>query len=111
MSRRRVSVKDLDPVDHQGWLYRKKDGKGFLSIKWKKYWFVLKKTSLYWYSNQGVSHQNSIYVSSSFHAKVFSIIEYHLCKSAQHHMYLLITYNFCFVLFCVFSRLKKQKAL
>ncbi|KAF5909707.1 connector enhancer of kinase suppressor of ras 3-like isoform X1, partial [Clarias magur] len=52
MSRRRVSVKDLDPVDHQGWLYRKNDGKGFLSIKWKKYWFVLKKTSLYWYTNQ-----------------------------------------------------------
>uniref|UniRef100_A0A673FYV9 PH domain-containing protein n=1 Tax=Sinocyclocheilus rhinocerous TaxID=307959 RepID=A0A673FYV9_9TELE len=52
MSRRRVSVKDLDPVDHQGWLYRKKEGKGFLGIKWKKYWFVLKKTSLYWYTNQ-----------------------------------------------------------
>ncbi|ROL42776.1 Connector enhancer of kinase suppressor of ras 3 [Anabarilius grahami] len=52
MSRRRVSVKDLDPVDYQGWLYRKKDGKGFLSIKWKKYWFVLKKTSLYWYTSQ-----------------------------------------------------------
>lgn len=55
MSRRRVSVKDLDPVDYQGWLYRKKEGKGFLSIKWKKYWFVLKKTSLYWYTNQVVS--------------------------------------------------------
>lgn len=55
MSRRRVSVKDLDPVDYQGWLYRKKDGKGFLSIKWKKYWFVLKKTSLYWYTSQVVS--------------------------------------------------------
>ncbi|XP_073683085.1 interactor protein for cytohesin exchange factors 1-like isoform X4 [Garra rufa] len=52
MSRRRVSVRDLEPVDHQGWLYRKKEGKGFLSIKWKKYWFVLKKSSLYWYSNQ-----------------------------------------------------------
>ncbi|XP_043118455.1 interactor protein for cytohesin exchange factors 1-like isoform X2 [Puntigrus tetrazona] len=52
MSRRRVSVKDLKPVDHQGWLYRKKEGKGFLGIKWKKYWFVLKKTSLYWYPNQ-----------------------------------------------------------
>ncbi|KAB5562295.1 hypothetical protein PHYPO_G00016250 [Pangasianodon hypophthalmus] len=52
MSRRRVSVKDLDPVDHQGWLYRKNEGKGFLGIKWKKYWFVLKKTSLYWYNNQ-----------------------------------------------------------
>lgn len=52
MSRRRVSVRDLDPVDFQGWLYRKKEGKGFLGIKWKKYWFVLKKTSLYWYANQ-----------------------------------------------------------
>ncbi|XP_039530334.1 connector enhancer of kinase suppressor of ras 3-like isoform X2 [Pimephales promelas] len=52
MSRRRVSVKDLEPVDHQGWLYRKKEGKGFLGIKWKKYWFILKKTSLYWYTNQ-----------------------------------------------------------
>ncbi|XP_047677393.1 connector enhancer of kinase suppressor of ras 3-like isoform X2 [Tachysurus fulvidraco] len=52
MSRRRVSVKDLDPVDHQGWLYRKTQGKGFLGIKWKKYWFVLKKSSLYWYTNQ-----------------------------------------------------------
>ncbi|XP_072545590.1 connector enhancer of kinase suppressor of ras 3-like [Salminus brasiliensis] len=52
MSRRRVSVKELDPVDYQGWLYRKNEGKGFLGIKWKKYWFVLKKTSLYWYTNQ-----------------------------------------------------------
>ncbi|XP_057199498.1 connector enhancer of kinase suppressor of ras 3-like isoform X1 [Triplophysa rosa] len=51
MSRRRVSVRDLGPVDFQGWLYRKKEGKGFLGMKWKKYWFVLKKTSLYWYTN------------------------------------------------------------
>uniref|UniRef100_A0A4W4HGJ4 PH domain-containing protein n=2 Tax=Electrophorus TaxID=8004 RepID=A0A4W4HGJ4_ELEEL len=52
MSRRRVSVKELDPADHQGWLYRKNESKVFLGIKWKKYWFVLKKTSLYWYTNQ-----------------------------------------------------------
>ncbi|XP_056151332.1 CNK3/IPCEF1 fusion protein-like [Lampris incognitus] len=52
MSRRRISVKELGRPDHQGWLYRKKDGKGFLGMKWKKYWFVLKKTSLYWYTNQ-----------------------------------------------------------
>ncbi|KAJ7988975.1 hypothetical protein DPEC_G00314760 [Dallia pectoralis] len=52
MSRRRVSVKELGESDYQGWLYRKKDGKGFLGFKWKKYWFVLKKTSLYWYINQ-----------------------------------------------------------
>ncbi|XP_071354622.1 interactor protein for cytohesin exchange factors 1-like isoform X2 [Trachinotus anak] len=52
MSRRRVSVKELGQPDHQGWLYRKKESKGFLGIKWKKYWFVLKKTALYWYTNQ-----------------------------------------------------------
>uniref|UniRef100_UPI0037E96E38 interactor protein for cytohesin exchange factors 1 n=1 Tax=Semicossyphus pulcher TaxID=241346 RepID=UPI0037E96E38 len=52
MSRRRISVKELGPPDHQGWLYRKKESKGFLGIKWKKYWFVLKKTALYWYANQ-----------------------------------------------------------
>ncbi|KAM4541378.1 connector enhancer of kinase suppressor of ras 3-like isoform 1-T1 [Fundulus diaphanus] len=52
MSRRRISVKELGQPDHQGWLYRKKETKGFLGIKWKKYWFVLKKTALYWYSNQ-----------------------------------------------------------
>ncbi|XP_028421413.1 interactor protein for cytohesin exchange factors 1 isoform X1 [Perca flavescens] len=52
MSRRRISVKELGQPDHQGWLYRKKESKGFLGIKWKKYWFVLKKTALYWYHNQ-----------------------------------------------------------
>ncbi|XP_034050684.1 interactor protein for cytohesin exchange factors 1 [Thalassophryne amazonica] len=52
MSRRRISVKELGQPDHQGWLYRKKESKGFLGMKWKKYWFVLKKTALYWYSNQ-----------------------------------------------------------
>ncbi|XP_034714025.1 interactor protein for cytohesin exchange factors 1-like isoform X2 [Etheostoma cragini] len=52
MSRRRISVKELGQPDHQGWLYRKKESKGFLGIKWKKFWFVLKKTALYWYNNQ-----------------------------------------------------------
>ncbi|XP_051942810.1 interactor protein for cytohesin exchange factors 1 isoform X1 [Hippocampus zosterae] len=51
MSRRRVSVKELGQPDHQGWLYKKKESKGFLGMKWKKFWFVLKKTALYWYTN------------------------------------------------------------
>ncbi|XP_061089588.1 connector enhancer of kinase suppressor of ras 3-like [Conger conger] len=51
MSRRRISVKELGEADHQGWLYRKREDKGFLGIKWKKYWFVLKKSSLYWYAS------------------------------------------------------------
>lgn len=57
MSRRRISVKELGQPDHQGWLYRKKESKGFLGMKWKKYWFVLKKTSFYWYSSQQVGQQ------------------------------------------------------
>ncbi|MGH0143900.1 UNVERIFIED_CONTAM: hypothetical protein FKN15_001170 [Acipenser sinensis] len=51
MSRRRISCKELGQVDCQGWLYRKRETKGFIGIKWKKYWFVLKRTSLYWYSS------------------------------------------------------------
>ncbi|KAI4903133.1 hypothetical protein NFI96_010119 [Prochilodus magdalenae] len=49
MSRRRVSVKDLGQLDCQGWLYKKKESRAFLGNKWKKYWFVLKGSSLYWY--------------------------------------------------------------
>ncbi|XP_032399731.1 interactor protein for cytohesin exchange factors 1 [Etheostoma spectabile] len=52
MSRRRVSVKDLGASDCQGWLLRRKGGRSFLGSKWKRYWFVLKKSSLYWYANQ-----------------------------------------------------------
>ncbi|XP_072542937.1 interactor protein for cytohesin exchange factors 1 [Salminus brasiliensis] len=50
MSRRRVSVKDLGQVDCQGWLYKKRENRGFLGHKWKKYWFVLKENSVYWYA-------------------------------------------------------------
>ncbi|XP_039604102.1 interactor protein for cytohesin exchange factors 1 isoform X1 [Polypterus senegalus] len=52
MSRRRISCKELGQPDCQGWLYKKKDSKGFIGIKWKKFWFMLKRTSLYWYTNQ-----------------------------------------------------------
>ncbi|KAI3363891.1 hypothetical protein L3Q82_001494 [Scortum barcoo] len=52
MSRRRVSVKDLGVVDCQGWLLRRMESRSFLGSKWKRYWFVLKKSSLYWYLNE-----------------------------------------------------------
>ncbi|XP_006140050.2 interactor protein for cytohesin exchange factors 1 isoform X2 [Tupaia chinensis] len=52
MSRRRISCKDLGHADCQGWLYKKKEKGTFLSNKWKKFWVVLKGSSLYWYSNQ-----------------------------------------------------------
>ncbi|XP_069787704.1 interactor protein for cytohesin exchange factors 1 isoform X2 [Narcine bancroftii] len=52
MSRRRISCKDLGCADLQGWLYKKKTSKSLIRNKWKKYWFVLKGTNLYWYTNQ-----------------------------------------------------------
>ncbi|XP_059354017.1 connector enhancer of kinase suppressor of ras 3 [Carassius carassius] len=51
MSRRRVSVKDLGLGDCQGWLYKRKESRGLLGWRWKKFWFVLKKCSLYWYTS------------------------------------------------------------
>ncbi|XP_037750954.1 interactor protein for cytohesin exchange factors 1 isoform X4 [Chelonia mydas] len=52
MSRRRISCKDLGRADYQGWLYKKKEKGPFIGNKWKKFWFVLKESSLYWYSSQ-----------------------------------------------------------
>ncbi|XP_074916092.1 connector enhancer of kinase suppressor of ras 2 isoform X3 [Chelonoidis abingdonii] len=51
-SKRRISCKDLGRGDCEGWLWKKKDAKSYFSQKWKKYWFVLKDTSLYWYMNE-----------------------------------------------------------
>ncbi|XP_069801245.1 connector enhancer of kinase suppressor of ras 2 isoform X3 [Dendropsophus ebraccatus] len=51
-SKRRISCKDLGRGDCEGWLWKKKDAKSYFSQKWKKYWFVLKDSSLYWYANE-----------------------------------------------------------
>uniref|UniRef100_A0A3B1JT41 PH domain-containing protein n=1 Tax=Astyanax mexicanus TaxID=7994 RepID=A0A3B1JT41_ASTMX len=53
-SRRKISCKDLGHGDCEGWLWKKKDAKGYFTQKWKKYWFILKDSSLYWYTNQNV---------------------------------------------------------
>ncbi|MGH0138970.1 UNVERIFIED_CONTAM: hypothetical protein FKN15_000211 [Acipenser sinensis] len=53
-SRRRISCKDLGHGDCEGWLWKKKDAKGYFIQKWKKYWFILKDSSLYWYTNQNL---------------------------------------------------------
>ncbi|XP_043928213.1 connector enhancer of kinase suppressor of ras 2 isoform X3 [Protopterus annectens] len=52
ISKRRISCKDLGRGDCEGWLWKKKDAKSYFSQKWKKYWFILKDTSLYWYINE-----------------------------------------------------------
>lgn len=53
-SKRRISCKDLGRGDCEGWLWKKKDAKSYFSQKWKKYWFVLKDSSMYWYANEEV---------------------------------------------------------
>uniref|UniRef100_A0A4W5LSD0 Connector enhancer of kinase suppressor of Ras 2 n=1 Tax=Hucho hucho TaxID=62062 RepID=A0A4W5LSD0_9TELE len=52
ISKRRISCKDLGRGDCEGWLWKKKDAKSYFSQKWKKYWFILKETCLYWYMNE-----------------------------------------------------------
>lgn len=59
LSRRRVSCKALGRGDCEGWLWRKRDAKGYFSQKWKKYWFVLKDNCLYWYINEEVGPETS----------------------------------------------------
>ncbi|XP_076872227.1 connector enhancer of kinase suppressor of ras 3-like [Brachyhypopomus gauderio] len=75
MSRRRVSVKDLGHVDCQGWMYKKKESRAFLGTKWKKYWFVLKSSSLYWYTNVSAEEAEG-YIS----LKGFTLDQAHECK-------------------------------
>ncbi|KAI1903157.1 hypothetical protein AGOR_G00024320 [Albula goreensis] len=52
ISKRRISCKDLGRGDCEGWLWKKRDARSYFSQKWKKYWFVLKDTCLYWYMNE-----------------------------------------------------------
>uniref|UniRef100_A0A3B3ZEW4 Uncharacterized protein n=1 Tax=Periophthalmus magnuspinnatus TaxID=409849 RepID=A0A3B3ZEW4_9GOBI len=51
-NKRRISCRDLGQGDCEGWLWKKKDAKTYFSQKWKKYWFILKGTCLYWYMNE-----------------------------------------------------------
>ena len=55
VSKRRISCKDLGQGECEGWLWKKKDAKTYFSQRWKKYWFILKGSCLYWYRNEEVS--------------------------------------------------------
>uniref|UniRef100_A0A8D0D4X1 Interactor protein for cytohesin exchange factors 1-like n=1 Tax=Sander lucioperca TaxID=283035 RepID=A0A8D0D4X1_SANLU len=81
MSRRRISVKDLGVLDCQGWLLRRKGGRSFLGSKWKRYWFVLKKSSLYWYTNEMVSHSKTCF---SIAAHTLEVVTALVAMTASH---------------------------
>lgn len=76
LSRRRVSCKALGRGDCEGWLWRKRDAKGYFSQKWKKYWFVLKDNCLYWYINEEVSWPFLLYKTHAQLRAVVAIILY-----------------------------------
>ncbi|XP_067863023.1 connector enhancer of kinase suppressor of ras 1-like [Heptranchias perlo] len=52
LSRRRISCRDLGLGECYGWLWKKKEHSRFMSQKWKRCWFVLKGSSLYWYNSE-----------------------------------------------------------
>ncbi|XP_016071957.1 PREDICTED: connector enhancer of kinase suppressor of ras 1 [Miniopterus natalensis] len=49
LSRRRVSCRELGRPDCDGWLLLRKVPGGFMSARWRRCWFVLKRHTLYWY--------------------------------------------------------------
>ncbi|XP_054576673.1 connector enhancer of kinase suppressor of ras 1 [Eptesicus fuscus] len=49
LSRRRVSCRELGQPDCDGWLLLRKVPGGFMSPRWRRCWFVLKRHKLYWY--------------------------------------------------------------
>ncbi|XP_017271857.1 connector enhancer of kinase suppressor of ras 1 isoform X2 [Kryptolebias marmoratus] len=53
LSRRRVSCRELDHPDCDGWLWKKKrESSVFTAQKWQRFWFVLQGPVLYWYKCQ-----------------------------------------------------------
>ena len=77
-SRRRIACKDLGHGDCEGWLWKKKDDTGYFTQKWKKYWFVLKESDLYWYTNQNVRLYMLCCVSSPYVTLKFT---WYLCSN------------------------------
>lgn len=84
-SRRRISCKDLGHGDCEGWLWKKKDAKGYFTQKWKKYWFILKDSSLYWYTNQNVSCSLTSTLQLS-NKTLFSLICHNRLAVYQHYL-------------------------
>lgn len=39
----------------EGWLWKKRQSRGIFLFSWKRYWFVLKQSTLYWFSHLNVS--------------------------------------------------------
>nr|XP_045594564.1 uncharacterized protein LOC123755796 isoform X1 [Procambarus clarkii] len=83
---RRISCRELGQGDHQGWLHRRRDNKGFLlPHRWERRWFILKKNYLYGYRDREAVRADSLIYLPGFHvcpatdvkAKKFAFKIYH----------------------------------
>lgn len=75
LSRRRVSCRELDHPDCDGWLWKKKrESSIFTSQKWQRFWFVLKGSSLYWYTSPQVRH---FFIFAQHKANIFLLLNAH----------------------------------
>lgn len=65
---RRISCRELGQGDHQGWLLRRRDNKGFLlPHRWERRWFILKKNYLYGYRDREAVRADSLIYLPGFH--------------------------------------------
>lgn len=54
-----IACTDLGHGDIEGWLWHKRESRGISFFSWKKYWFILKHSTLYWFSHLNVSAPGS----------------------------------------------------
>ncbi|KAL6088625.1 hypothetical protein STEG23_009059, partial [Scotinomys teguina] len=46
-----IACTDLGHGKCEGWLWHKRESRGISFFSWKKYWFILKHSTLYWFSH------------------------------------------------------------
>lgn len=104
LSRRRVSCRELDHPDCDGWLWKKRrESSVFITQKWQRFWFVLQGPNLYWYNSQQVIKTRVLIHKPErvSHSNVYFL----LSKHAQNSDELEIELNRK----CCFSRMKRRR--
>lgn len=54
-----IACTELGHGKCEGWLWHKRPSRGISFFSWKKYWFILKHSTLYWFSHLNVSTPGS----------------------------------------------------
>lgn len=54
-----MAYTELGHVKCEGWLWKKRKSTGISFFSWKRYWLILKQSTLYWFSHLNVSASGS----------------------------------------------------